>query len=94
MTTFWTNRFLGMSFASVFQERVADHSAKPTNCVARPNLSPYAPSMIPMDYDDGIPYGGWILSLKIFKLLLIAQGLEMYLLVLICKFYFLKNTIF
>ncbi|XWS22193.1 hypothetical protein CRYUN_Cryun29cG0013200 [Craigia yunnanensis] len=38
------------------KERVADPSAKLTHFAARPNLSPYAPSMIPMDYDDGIPY--------------------------------------
>ena len=68
---FWTNRFLGISF--VFQERVADPSSKPAHFAARPNLSPYPPPMIPMDYDDGIPYRGWILSLKIFKLVLIAQ---------------------
>ncbi|KAB1999440.1 hypothetical protein ERO13_D12G146150v2 [Gossypium hirsutum] len=29
---------------------------KPTHFAARPNLSPYAPPVIPMDYDDGIPY--------------------------------------
>ncbi|XP_022722302.1 uncharacterized protein LOC111279605 [Durio zibethinus] len=38
------------------KERVADPSAKPTHFAARPNLSPHAPPMIPMDYDDGIPY--------------------------------------
>ncbi|KAG4125889.1 hypothetical protein ERO13_D10G125900v2 [Gossypium hirsutum] len=38
------------------KERVADPTAKPTQFAARPNLSPYAPPMIPMDYDDGIPY--------------------------------------
>lgn len=42
-----------------FQERVVDPSTKPTHFAARPNLSPYAPPMIPMDYDDGIPYRGW-----------------------------------
>ncbi|MFQ6661271.1 hypothetical protein Gotur_029485 [Gossypium turneri] len=30
--------------------------AKPTQFVVRPNLSPYAPPVIPVDYDDGIPY--------------------------------------
>ena len=48
-----------MSFAFAFQERVADPSAKATPFAARPNLSPCAPPMIPMDYDDGIPYRGW-----------------------------------
>ncbi|XVE81012.1 hypothetical protein DITRI_Ditri15bG0028400 [Diplodiscus trichospermus] len=38
------------------KERVADPSAKPNHFTARPNLSPFAPPMIPMDYDDGIPY--------------------------------------
>ncbi|KAE8694883.1 acetate--CoA ligase ACS [Hibiscus syriacus] len=38
------------------KERVADHSAKPTHFAAQPNLTPYAPPMIPMGYDDGIPY--------------------------------------
>ncbi|KAK6255440.1 hypothetical protein SCA6_016745 [Theobroma cacao] len=38
------------------KERVADPSTKPAHFAARPNVSPYAPPMIPMDYDDGIPY--------------------------------------
>ncbi|XVF29440.1 hypothetical protein REPUB_Repub15cG0121200 [Reevesia pubescens] len=38
------------------KERVADPSAKPSHFAAWSNLSPYAPPMIPMDYDDGIPY--------------------------------------
>ncbi|XWS35310.1 hypothetical protein CRYUN_Cryun21dG0114900 [Craigia yunnanensis] len=38
------------------KERVAEPSAKATHFAARPNLSPYAPPMIPMDYDDVIPY--------------------------------------
>nr|KJB79935.1 hypothetical protein B456_013G073300 [Gossypium raimondii] len=38
------------------KERVVDLTAKPTQFAARPNLSPYAPLVIPMDYDDGIPY--------------------------------------
>ncbi|XWS09379.1 hypothetical protein CRYUN_Cryun40dG0080300 [Craigia yunnanensis] len=38
------------------KERVADPSSKPAHFAAQPNLSPYAPPMIPMDYDDGIPY--------------------------------------
>ncbi|KAK8663484.1 hypothetical protein V6N13_083301 [Hibiscus sabdariffa] len=38
------------------KERIADPPAKPTYFAAQPNLSPYAPPMIPMDYDDGIPY--------------------------------------
>ncbi|KAE8729749.1 Detected protein of unknown function [Hibiscus syriacus] len=37
-------------------ERVADTPAKRTHFAAQPNLSPYAPPMIPMDCDDGIPY--------------------------------------
>ncbi|KAK8510429.1 hypothetical protein V6N11_082468 [Hibiscus sabdariffa] len=38
------------------KERVSDPLAKPTHFAAQPNLSPYTPPMIPMDYDDGIPY--------------------------------------
>ncbi|XP_017974957.1 PREDICTED: uncharacterized protein LOC18602424 isoform X3 [Theobroma cacao] len=38
------------------KERVADPSTKPAHFAARPNVPPYAPPMIPMDYDDGIPY--------------------------------------
>ncbi|XP_026663550.1 uncharacterized protein LOC103714937 isoform X2 [Phoenix dactylifera] len=38
------------------KERVADHSAKPpANLVARPNVPPYAPPMLPAD-DDEISY--------------------------------------
>ncbi|XVE84471.1 hypothetical protein DITRI_Ditri17bG0016100 [Diplodiscus trichospermus] len=38
------------------KERIADPSAKPTHFAAGLNTSPYAPPMIPMQYDDGIPY--------------------------------------
>ncbi|GMJ08468.1 hypothetical protein like AT3G07565 [Hibiscus trionum] len=38
------------------KERVADPQGKPTHFAAQPNHSPYAPPMIPIDYDDGIPY--------------------------------------
>ncbi|XP_022761595.1 uncharacterized protein LOC111307725 [Durio zibethinus] len=38
------------------KERTADLSAKPTHFAAQPNPSPYAHPMIPIDYDDGIPY--------------------------------------
>ncbi|KAB1670100.1 hypothetical protein ES319_1Z199600v1, partial [Gossypium barbadense] len=41
------------------KESVADSMAKPTQFAARPNLSPYASPVIPMDYDDGIPYRGF-----------------------------------
>ncbi|KAM1249146.1 hypothetical protein ACFX2G_032540 [Malus domestica] len=43
-------------FAFDFQERVNDTSAKPSHFAARPNVAPYAPPMITMDNDDGIPY--------------------------------------
>ncbi|KAK6266259.1 hypothetical protein QUC31_017096 [Theobroma cacao] len=52
----YTLRYLAIDFACDFQERVADPSTKPAHFAARPNVSPYAPPMIPMDYDDGIPY--------------------------------------
>ncbi|MFQ6637352.1 hypothetical protein Gotur_013318 [Gossypium turneri] len=42
-------------------ERVVDPMEKPTHFAARPNLSPYAPPVIPMDYDDGIPYRGGVI---------------------------------
>ncbi|XP_022733364.1 uncharacterized protein LOC111287241 isoform X7 [Durio zibethinus] len=44
------------------KERIADPPAKPTHFATRPNPSPYAPPMIPMDYDDGIPYRGELLE--------------------------------
>ncbi|KAE8718324.1 Detected protein of unknown function [Hibiscus syriacus] len=40
------------------KERVADSPGKRTHFAAQPNLSPYAPPMIPRDYDDGISYQG------------------------------------
>ncbi|KAK2432186.1 histone H2A deubiquitinase [Trifolium repens] len=38
------------------KERVSDPAAKSSQFPARPNVSPYAPPMIAMDNDDGIPY--------------------------------------
>ncbi|KAM0985968.1 hypothetical protein ACFX13_013430 [Malus domestica] len=38
------------------KERVNDTSAKPSHPAGRPNVAPYAPPMITMDNDDGIPY--------------------------------------
>ncbi|WRX20274.1 hypothetical protein QQP08_012761 [Theobroma cacao] len=59
------------------KERVADPSTKPAHFAARPNVSPYAPPMIPMDYDDGIPYKagieGWLLELFVKEPLVVQQ---------------------
>ncbi|XP_021290370.1 uncharacterized protein LOC110421183 isoform X2 [Herrania umbratica] len=44
------------------KERVADPSTKPAHFAAQPNVSPYAPPMIPMDYDDGIQNKGELLE--------------------------------
>lgn len=41
-----------------FQERVSDPAAKSSHFAARPSVPPYAPPMITMDNDDGIPYSG------------------------------------
>ncbi|CAI8592189.1 unnamed protein product [Vicia faba] len=38
------------------KERVSDPAAKSSQFSARPNVPPYAPPMIAMDNDDGIPY--------------------------------------
>ncbi|KAI5413647.1 hypothetical protein KIW84_057993 [Lathyrus oleraceus] len=38
------------------KERVSDPAAKSSQFSARPNVPPYAPPMITMDNDDGIPY--------------------------------------
>ncbi|GAU43389.1 hypothetical protein TSUD_254720 [Trifolium subterraneum] len=38
------------------RERVSDPAAKSSQFPARPNVPPYAPPMITMDNDDGIPY--------------------------------------
>uniref|UniRef100_A0A803Q214 Uncharacterized protein n=1 Tax=Cannabis sativa TaxID=3483 RepID=A0A803Q214_CANSA len=38
------------------KERVADPSAKSSHYTARSNVPPYAPPMIPVDNDDGIPF--------------------------------------
>ncbi|OMO90318.1 hypothetical protein CCACVL1_07407 [Corchorus capsularis] len=38
------------------KERVADPSSNLAQFASRPNISPYAPPMISMDYEDGIPY--------------------------------------
>ncbi|CAN6723013.1 unnamed protein product [Malus baccata var. baccata] len=43
------------------KERVNDTSAKPSHFAARPNVAPYAPPMITMDNDDGIPYKGRVI---------------------------------
>ena len=47
-------------FAFDFQERVTDTSAKPSHFAGRPNVASYAPPMITMDNDDGIPYKGLV----------------------------------
>lgn len=38
------------------KERVSDPAAKSSHFAARPSVPPYAPPMITMDNDDGIPY--------------------------------------
>ncbi|KAA3454662.1 Killer toxin KHS [Gossypium australe] len=43
-------------------------SGNHTHFAAQPNLPPYPTPMIPVDFNDGISYTGWILSLKTFKL--------------------------
>ncbi|XP_015583637.1 uncharacterized protein LOC8284759 isoform X1 [Ricinus communis] len=40
------------------KERVTDPSVKASRFMARSNVHPYATSMIPMEYDDGMAYNG------------------------------------
>jgi hypothetical protein len=60
---FLDERCLGYIFCFLFsQERHNDPSAKTSNFMAtRPNVTPFATPMMPLDSDEGISYDGEVL---------------------------------